>query len=205
MKVIIATHNKHKLAEMERILSPMGYEVVTDTMLGIEITDVEENGETFLDNARIKAQSGCKESGLICIADDSGLCVDALGGAPGVYSARYSGVHGDDEGNIKKLLENLKDVPDEKRTARFECAICVCFPGGEEITAKGICEGKIGYEKIGDNGFGYDPIFMVGEKSLAQLTAGEKDKISHRGNALKALSEKLKFASIEGADGPKGS
>lgn len=191
MKIIIATHNKHKLKEMERILSPMGYEVVTDTMLGIELSDVEENGETFLDNARIKAQAGCKESGLPCIADDSGLCVDALGGAPGVYSARYSGIHGDDNANNKKLLENLRDIPDEERTARFECAICVSFPDGEEITARGTCEGKIGYEKRGDNGFGYDPLFMVGDRSFAELSAEEKDAISHRGNALKELREKF--------------
>lgn len=191
MKIIIATHNKHKLKEMERILSPMGYEVVTDTMLGIELSDVEENGETFLDNARIKAQAGCKESGLPCIADDSGLCVDALGGEPGVYSARYSGTHGDDNANNKKLLENLRDIPDEERTARFECAICVSFPDGEEITARGTCEGKIGYEKRGDNGFGYDPLFMVGDRSFAELSAEEKDAISHRGNALKELREKF--------------
>lgn len=191
MKIIIATHNKHKLKEMERILSPMGYEVVTDTMLGIELSDAEENGETFLDNARIKAQAGCFESGLPCIADDSGLCVDALGGEPGVYSARYSGAHGDDEANNKKLLENLKDVPDEKRTARFECAICVSFPDGREITARGTCEGWIGYEKRGNNGFGYDPLFMVGDKSFAELSPEEKDAISHRGNALKELREKF--------------
>ncbi|MBQ8503624.1 MAG: XTP/dITP diphosphatase [Clostridia bacterium] len=195
MKIIIATHNKHKLKEMERILLPMGYEAVTDTMLGIELTDVEENGETFLDNARIKAQAGCKESGLPCIADDSGLCVDALGGEPGVYSARYSGTHGDDEANNRKLLQNLKNVPDEKRTARFECAICVSFPDGREITARGTCEGRIGYEKRGDNGFGYDPLFMVGNKSFAELSAQEKDAISHRGNALKELREKLEITS----------
>lgn len=191
MKIIIATHNKHKLTEMARILEPMGYEVVTDRDIGIELTDVEENGLTFLDNARIKSESGCRESGLICIADDSGLCVDALDGEPGVYSARYAGTHGDDEANNKKLLDNLKNVPDEKRTAHFECAICVSFPDGSEITAKGRCEGKIGYEKRGSNGFGYDPLFMVGDKSFAELSAEEKDAISHRGNALKALKEKM--------------
>ena len=191
MKIIIATHNKHKLTEMARILEPMGYEVVTDRDIGIELTDVEENGLTFLDNARIKSESGCKESGLICIADDSGLCVDALGGEPGVYSARYAGTHGDDEANNKKLLDNLKNVPDEKRTAHFECAICVSFPDGSEITATGRCDGKIGYEKRGSNGFGYDPLFMVGDKSFAELSAEEKDAISHRGNALKALKEKM--------------
>ena len=191
MKIIIATHNKHKLAEMSRILSPMGYEVVTDRDLGIELTDAEENGETFLDNARIKAESGCKESGLPCIADDSGLCVDALDGAPGVYSARYSGVHGDDDGNNKKLLSELSGVPTEKRTAHFACAICVSFPDGSEVTATGKCEGYIGYEKKGTNGFGYDPLFMVGDRSLAQMTAEEKDAISHRGNALKELQKIL--------------
>ena len=191
MKIIIATHNKHKLQEMSRILSPMGYEVVTDLDLGIELTDAEENGETFLDNARIKAESGCKESGLPCIADDSGLCVDALDGAPGVYSARYSGVHGDDEGNNKKLLSELSGVPTEKRTAHFACAICVSFPDGSEVTATGKCEGYIGYEKRGTNGFGYDPLFMVGDRSLAEMTAEEKDAISHRGNALKELQKIL--------------
>ena len=176
---------------MSRILSPMGYEVVTDRDLGIELTDAEENGETFLDNARIKAESGCRESGLPCIADDSGLCVDALGGAPGVFSARYSGVHGDDDANNKRLLAELEGVPTEKRTAHFACAICVSFPDGSEITATGKCEGYIGYEKKGENGFGYDPLFMVGDRSLAEMTAGEKDAISHRGNALKELQKIL--------------
>lgn len=202
-KILIATHNKHKLAEMERILVPMGYEVVTDTDIGISLTDVEETGTTFIENARIKAESGCKESGLICIADDSGLAVDALGGAPGVYSARYSGLHGDDEANIVKLLNELKGVPDEERTARFMCSICVTFPDGTEVTAEGKCEGKIGYEKRGENGFGYDPVFMVGDKSFAELSADEKDAISHRGNALKALKEKMGFV-VVGAEGPKG-
>ena len=191
MKIIIATHNKHKLAEMARILEPMGYEVVTDRDIGMELTDVEENGKTFLENARIKAEAGCKESGLICIADDSGLCVDALGGEPGVYSARYCGEHGNDAANNEKLLFNLKDVPDEKRTARFVCAICVSFPDGSEITAEGSCEGKIGYEYRGNNGFGYDPLFMVGDRSFAEFSAEEKDAVSHRGNALKKLKELL--------------
>ena len=191
MKIIIATHNKHKLQEMSRILSPMGYEVVTDRDLGIELSDVEENGETFLDNARIKSEAGCKESGYPCIADDSGLCVDALDGAPGVFSARYSGVHGDDDGNNRKLLAELEGVPTEKRTAHFACAICVSFPDGREVTATGKCEGYIGYEKKGNGGFGYDPLFMVGERSLAEMTAEEKDSISHRGNALKELQKIL--------------
>ena len=191
MKILIATHNKHKLSEMARILEPMGYEVVTDTDLGFTLTEAEENGTTFLENARIKAESGCKESGIPCIADDSGLCVDALNGEPGVFSARYSGEHGDDKANNEKLLFNLKDVPDEKRTARFKCAICVSFPDGSEITAEGACEGKIGYEYRGNNGFGYDPLFMVGDKSFSELSAAEKDAVSHRGNALKKLEKLL--------------
>ena len=191
MKILIATHNKHKLDEMSRILEPMGYEVVTDTDLGFTLTEAEENGSTFLENARIKAESGCKESGIPCIADDSGLCVDALDGEPGVYSARYSGEHGDDKANNAKLLDKLSGVPDEKRTARFVCAICVSFPDGSEITAEGTCEGKIGYEYRGNNGFGYDPLFMVGDKSFAELSAAEKDAVSHRGNALKRLEKLL--------------
>ncbi len=191
MKIIIATHNKHKLQEMSRILAPMGYEVVTDRDIGIELSDVEENGKTFLDNARIKAEAGVRESGLPCIADDSGLCVDALDGAPGVFSARYSGVHGDDDGNNRKLLAELEGVPAEKRTAHFACAICVSFPDGSEVTATGKCEGYIGYEKKGSNGFGYDPLFMVGDRSLAEMSAEEKDAISHRGNALKELQKIL--------------
>ncbi len=191
MKFIIATHNMKKRAEMERILSPLGIEVLTAEMAGITLTDVPETGETFEENAVLKAESGCRESGMPCIADDSGLAVDFLGGAPGVYSARYSGVHGNDEANIQKLLKNLEDAPEEKRTARFVCAVCVCFPDGRKFTVCGKCEGKIGFEKHGNGGFGYDPVFMVGEKSFAELSAQEKDKISHRGNALRKLAKVL--------------
>ncbi len=191
MKFIIATHNMKKRAEMERILSPLGIEVLTAEMAGITLTDVQETGKTFEENAVLKAESGCRESGMPCIADDSGLAVDFLGGAPGVYSARYSGVHGNDEANIQKLLRNLEDAPEEKRTARFVCTVCVCFPDGRKFTVCGKCEGKIGFEKHGNGGFGYDPVFMVGEKSFAELSAQEKDKISHRGNALRKLAKVL--------------
>ena len=187
MKFIIATHNMNKQAEMQRILSPLGVEVLTAEMAGVTLTDVEETGATFEENAVLKAENGCRESGLPCIADDSGLSVDFLGGEPGVYSARYSGTHGDDEANIQKLLKKLEGVPEEKRTARFVSVVCVCFPDGRELTVDGKCEGKIGFEKHGDNGFGYDPVFMVGKKSFAELSAEEKDKISHRGNALRRL------------------
>lgn len=187
MKFIIATHNMKKQAEMQRILSPLGVEVLTAEMAGVTLTDVEETGATFEENAVLKAENGCRESGLPCIADDSGLSVDFLGGEPGVYSARYSGTHGDDEANIQKLLKKLEGVPEEKRTARFVSVVCVCFPDGRKLTVDGKCEGKIGFEKHGDNGFGYDPVFMVGKKSFAELSADEKDKISHRGNALRKL------------------
>ena len=191
MKYIIATHNMKKRNELARILEPLGVEVLTAEQAGVELTDVEETGTTFEENARLKSESGCKESGMPCIGDDSGLVVDALDGAPGVYSARYAGDHGNDPANIALLLENMKDVPDEKRTARFMCTVCCTYPDGSEIVVNGTCEGKIGYEPKGDGGFGYDPVFMVGDKSFAELTAEEKDKISHRGNALKALAEAL--------------
>ena len=191
MRFLLATHNRKKQAEMQRILSPLGIEVLTADMAGVALTDVDETGETFRENAFLKADSGCRESGLPCIADDSGLCVDALDGAPGVYSARFSGVHGDDNANIAKLLAALKDVPDEKRTAHFACAVCVCFPDGRKLELEGRCNGKIGYEKQGSDGFGYDPVFMVGARSFAQFTADEKDAVSHRGNALRKLCKAL--------------
>ena len=191
MKYIIATHNMKKRNELARILEPLGVEVLTAEQAGVELTDVEETGTTFEENARLKSESGCRETGMPCIGDDSGLMVDALDGAPGVYSARYAGDHGNDPANIALLLENMKDVPDEKRTARFMCTVCCTYPDGSEIVVSGKCEGKIGYEPKGDGGFGYDPVFMVGDKSFAELTAEEKDKISHRGNALKALAEAL--------------
>lgn len=191
MKYIIATHNMKKRNELARILEPLGVDVLTAEQAGVELTDVEETGTTFEENARLKSRSGCKESGMPCIGDDSGLMVDALDGAPGVYSARYAGDHGNDPANIALLLENLKDVPDEKRTARFVCTVCCTYPDGKELVVTGTCEGKIGYAPKGDGGFGYDPVFMVGDKSFAELTSEEKDKISHRGNALKALAEAL--------------
>ncbi len=191
MNYIIATHNMKKRNELARILSPLGVNVLTAEQAGVELTDVEETGETFAENARLKSQSGCRESGMPCIADDSGLMVDALDGAPGVYSARFAGEHGNDPKNNALLLEKLKNTPDEERTARFVCTVCCTYPDGREILVEGKCEGKIGYEVKGDGGFGYDPLFMVGDKSFAELTAEEKDKISHRGNALKALAKAL--------------
>lgn len=186
MKFIIATHNKKKLAETERILNPIGIEVST-----AQLQEVDETGTTFAENAYLKANVACKETGLPAIADDSGLAVDALNGAPGIYSARYAGEHATDLQKMEKLLYELKDVPKEKRTARFVCSICCVFPNGDYITAEGTCEGTIAFELTGDGGFGYDPIFLVGEQSFGQLSDEEKDRISHRGKALMLFSQKL--------------
>ena len=194
MDFLIATHNRKKQAEMQRLLGPLGISVRTADDLGIELTEVEENGKTFAENAKIKALSGCKESGLPCIADDSGLCVDFLDGAPGIYSARYSG--GDDKQNNMKLLHELEGVEKEKRTAYFACSISCCFPNGREITAEGRCYGYIGFEEQGNGGFGYDPLFITDKGCFGQLSAEEKDEISHRGNALRELKEKLKTENL---------
>ncbi|MBE6763455.1 MAG: RdgB/HAM1 family non-canonical purine NTP pyrophosphatase [Ruminococcaceae bacterium] len=191
MKYIIATHNKKKLTELSRILVPLSIEAVTDRDLGITITEVEETGTTFEENAFLKASSACRESGLPAVADDSGLCVDALDGAPGLFSARYAGEGATDEEKIAKLLGALRDVPEQERTARFVSVICCVFPDGKTLYARGECEGVIGFAPQGEGGFGYDPVFMCGEKSFAQMSAEEKDAVSHRGNSLRAFSKTL--------------
>ncbi len=189
---LIATHNVKKKNELLRILAPLGIDVKTDSELGLTLSEPEETGETFYENALIKAKAGCKESGYPCVADDSGLMVDYLAGAPGVYSARFSGENSDDEKNNNKLLKLMADVPENERTARFVSVVCCVFPNGDIISARGECEGAIGYEKKGESGFGYDPLFMVNGKSFAEMNAEEKDKLSHRGKALNLLSEQLK-------------
>lgn len=191
MKYIIATHNMKKLKELSRILLPLGIEAVTDRDLGIAITEVEETGKTFEENAFLKAASACRESGLPAVADDSGLCVDALDGAPGLYSARYAGEGATDGEKIAKLLDALKEVPADKRTARFVSSICCVFPDGKALYARGECEGTIAFAPHGEGGFGYDPVFTVGDKSFAQMTAEEKDAVSHRGRSLRAFSQVL--------------
>lgn len=192
MKLLIATHNKKKKAELQRILSPLGINVVTAEDIGCELRDVEETGTTFEENAELKAVAGCEDSGLACIADDSGLCVDYLDGEPGIYSARYSGGHGNDEKNIDKLLEKLNGVAAEQRTARFVCCACCVFPDGRKITVRGECEGEILTERHGNGGFGYDPVFKSGDKLFGEITSQEKDKISHRGRALALMAKELK-------------
>lgn len=189
---LIATHNLKKRDEVYRILSPLGVEVKTADMLGIEITDVEETGETFFENALLKAQSGCAESGLPCVADDSGLAVEYLAGAPGIYSARFAGEHGNDAKNNAKLLKLLSDTDIPERKAKFVSVVCCVFPNGDVISARGECKGYIGFEPKGNGGFGYDPLFVVGDKTFAELTPDEKDALSHRGNALRSFAEKLK-------------
>ena len=191
MDFILATNNMKKLAEMQRILSPLGINVVTAKMLGVTLEDVEEDGETFEDNAKLKARAACKEMNMPAIADDSGLCVDYLNGAPGIVSARFAGEHGNDEKNNDLLLEKLDGVPLEKRTAHYVCAICCTFPDGREIVVRGECSGVIGFERDGNEGFGYDPLFLVDGKAFGRYTAEEKDKISHRGNALRLLTKEL--------------
>lgn len=195
--IVLATRNKGKIAELERTLSDFGL-----TVLGLdafpEIGEIVEDGETFEENSLIKARTVATATGHIAVADDSGLEVDALGGAPGVYSARYSDDRpdlpgpGTDDRNNQKLLEALADTPAERRTARFRCVMSACAPDGTYITAEGAWEGRMGFAYKGDNGFGYDPLFIdpVDEKHSAELPREEKNARSHRGKALKALLEK---------------
>ena len=190
MKVVLASKNRHKLVEMRDILSAQGVEVVLESDVGVDV-DVEETGTTFEENSLLKAKAVMEASGLPAIADDSGLAVDALGGAPGVYSARYGGEELDDAGRYRLLLENMRGQLD--RRCKFVSVITLCMPNGDVISARGECPGTLAYAPQGENGFGYDPVFFVPgkKKSFAQLTAEEKNAISHRGNALKLFQQKL--------------
>ncbi len=192
MKLIIASNNAHKLIEIRAILGDRFSEILSMREAGIEHETVED-GQTFLENAAKKAREIAAISGCCALADDSGLCVDALGGAPGIFSARYCGVHGDDAGNNRKLLEVLRDVPDEKRGAHFTCAIVLARPDGSEVAAEGYFYGRIARGESGANGFGYDPLFYLPEYGCtsAELTPEEKNRISHRSQALHRLVEKL--------------
>ena len=190
MKFILATHNPGKLREMAAILSQYGVEVVSPADVGITV-DVEETGTTFAENAMLKAKAICAAADLPAIADDSGLCVDALNGGPGVYSARYGGEGLDDRGRYLLLLNNMRGQT--TRAAHFACAIACAFPNGDTLTAQGRCDGAIAFAPMGENGFGYDPVFFVPEKAktFAQLTQEEKAEISHRGKALREFTKKL--------------
>ena len=198
--IVIASNNAHKAEEIAHALDFPGWEFRTLRELNIE-SDPEENADTFLGNARIKAHAAWKAAhatlghAACVLADDSGLEVDALGGAPGVYSSRYAGEHGDDAANNAKLLRELADVADEKRTARFVCTLVFLDEDGNEIDAHGTVEGRIGREERGTNGFGYDPLFLAEvfdfKRTLAEALPEEKNAISHRGNALLELRAKL--------------
>ena len=187
-KLVVATGNAHKLREIAEIFTD--YEVVSQKQMGFD-EDVEETGATFAENALIKARAASKALGCIALADDSGLCVDALDGAPGVYSARYCGHHGDDKANRDLLLENMKDITD--RRAHFTSAIALVYPGGKEIVVEGRTYGKILYEERGEGGFGYDCLFESDDlhKSFGLATAEEKNAVSHRFRGLQALRAKM--------------
>ncbi|MGN0685627.1 RdgB/HAM1 family non-canonical purine NTP pyrophosphatase [Subdoligranulum variabile] len=204
MVICAASNNAGKLKELRRILERMGHEVKSLRDLGIDL-DPEETGTTFAENARIKAEAFCQASGLPTVADDSGLCVDALSGAPGVYSARYAGHHGDDAANNAKLLHEMQDVPADKRAARFVSAVCFLLPDGRELLVEGECPGTVAFTETGTNGFGYDPLFVpdrvglpdgttaenTARRSYAELADAEKDAISHRGRAMEKLGAEL--------------
>lgn len=191
MQVFIATKNHNKLKELERILKPMGFEVLSENDLEKPLPEVEETGTTYEENALLKAHSGFETTGLITVADDSGLSVDILDGAPGLYSARYSGTGATYASNNEKLLAALKDVPREKRTATFVSAIACVFPDGREFTVRGECKGYVAEKCSGNGGFGYDPLFVCEAGCYAEMTPEEKDRVSHRGNALRAFKAEL--------------
>ena len=190
MKLVLASKNEKKLKEMNEILSGMGVEVCSQADVGVDV-DVEETGTTFEENSLLKAKAVMEASGLPAIADDSGLCVDALNGAPGVYSARYGGQGLDDMGRYRLLLASMPRG--QARTAKFVSVITCCFPNGGVLTARGECPGTIAFAPMGEGGFGYDPIFFLPKlkKTFAQLSPEEKNAVSHRGQALEAFQAKL--------------
>lgn len=194
-RLVLATRNSGKIVEFRRILAELHPRSID--LVGLEhfpeLQDVEETGDTFLENALLKARTVCQETGLPAIADDSGLCIDALDGAPGVLSARWSGVHGNDGANIEKVLAQLEQIPDSDRGAHFTCVAAFVMPDGRESTAEAIMSGTILWQPIGTFGFGYDPIFLPEGSvlSLAELDAQKKDLISHRGQSLRAIAPRV--------------
>ena len=190
MKLIIASNNAHKIYEIKKILSGKFDEIVSLREAGIDHETIED-GKTFMENALKKAREIAEISGQCALADDSGICVDALDGAPGIYSARFSGEHGNDEENNRLLLEKISHAPD--RSAHYTCAMALVYPTGESVTAEGYMHGEITWTPRGERGFGYDPLFVpVGEsRTVAEMTDEEKNAISHRANALRLLLERL--------------
>ena len=196
MKVVLASKNRHKLEEISAITQRYGFELILQSELGVDI-DVEENGSTFEDNSFIKAEAVMKATGMAALADDSGLCVDALNGEPGIYSARYGFDPSlDDLGRMNLLLKNMENIPDGQRQAKFVCVITMVTPDGKTIQARGEVHGEIQRTAAGSSGFGYDPVFYYDPlgKTFAELNAAEKNQVSHRANALKVFNEKLKEA-----------
>ena len=191
-RLIFATGNEHKMVEIREILGELPVEILSMMDVGIK-ADIVENGNTFEENALIKAKEVCKLAGEMVLADDSGLEIDYLNGEPGIYSARYMGEDTSYRIKNQNLIDRLEGVPDEKRTARFVCAIAAAFPDGRSFVVRGTIEGIIGYEERGTNGFGYDPIFYLPERgvSTAEIPPEEKNSISHRGNALRKMKELL--------------
>lgn len=191
-KLVLATRNQGKITEFRRILEELAPGQIE--LIGVDqfphLVDVDETGSTFKENSLLKARYTSEATGLPAIADDSGLCVDALNGDPGIYSARWAGVHGDDRANVEKVLQQLADVPDEKRTAHFMCVASLVMPDGRHQVAEGRFEGHILHAPVGENGFGYDPIFQPLGLSIssAQMSAQEKDAMSHRGKSLRAIA-----------------
>jgi XTP/dITP diphosphohydrolase len=201
MKLLVATNNPGKVREYEELLAGLPVEITFPAQESLDM-DVEETGETFAENARLKATAFAQASGLLTLADDSGLEVDALDGAPGVRSARYAGPGASDADRYRKLLAALENVPQEQRSARFRCVIALAQPGGSLQTADGTCEGEIGFEPRGEYGFGYDPVFVVegyGGQTLAELLPDVKNRISHRARAAAAIQPLLEqvIASVE--------
>lgn len=191
-RLIFATGNEHKMVEIREILGELPVEILSMKDVGIK-ADIVENGNTFEENALIKAKEVCKLAGEMVLADDSGLEIDYLNGEPGIYSARYMGEDTSYRIKNQNLIDRLEGVPDEKRTARFVCAIAAAFPDGRSFVVRGTIEGIIGYEERGTNGFGYDPIFYLPERgvSTAEIPPEEKNSISHRGNSLRKMKELL--------------
>lgn len=191
-KLVLATRNQGKIEEFRRILEELAPGQID--LIGVDqfphLVDVDETGSTFEENSLLKARYTSEATGLPAIADDSGLCVDALNGDPGIYSARWAGTHGDDRANLEKVLDQLKDVPDENRTAYFICVASLVLPDGRQQVAEGRFEGHILHAPVGNNGFGYDPIFQPLGMSIssAQMSAAEKDLVSHRGKSLRSLA-----------------
>jgi XTP/dITP diphosphohydrolase len=186
MQFILATHNQNKVLEFSRMLKPLDVDILTE-----KLPEVDETGTTFEENAYLKASAACRETGKPAIADDSGLCVHVLNGQPGVHSARYAGENATDADRINKLLGEMKNVVQKDRLAKFVCVICCVFPSGDILTSRGECEGAIAFAPQGNDGFGYDPVFLVGDKTYAQMNAEEKDAISHRGKALRLFQKDL--------------